>query len=683
MALVTEMTARRTPLSSLLTRIRYRMPGLGASLLNGAVAAGLGLGVLAVLVIALWISSPYPDSGPGGALQVAAVLWLLAHGAELVRADTLSGVPAPVGVTPLLLLMLPVWLVHRAARDAAADGGDGAPVVSGRTAWTGVVLGYLGVGAAAAVYATGGELRPAWFWTVLCVPLVTMAAAGVGVWTACERRPEAADGVLGAMPTEVRRLVPVAEAPARLRAAARAAGAGAAALVGGGAVLVGGSLLWHGGAAQASFLELTAGWSGRFAVLLLCAALVPNAAVWAASYALGPGFVLGTGHVVGPLSSSPAPLLPPLPLLEAVPGAGVGGPLQWAVGAVPLAAGVVVGSFAAGWGGGYEERRTSTTTGSRAVPAPAMAWAPGRTAGVALLAAVFCAAVIAVLAALSGGPLGRGVLAQFGPVWWQVGAATLGWVAVVAVPVAVVVRGWRCRTGGAPRSARASETETRGARIGKPRVEPERSARSEQPETSGEAEGPGRGKGASTDADTDSGADLDSGSGADLDWSSGVDPGSGSDAHADSDVRHRHSAYGEEGPFTALAQDQAGPQGRDHDGSAAGYDEHGPYEAGDQAVPYGAYDHDTTFEPDDFPPAEPSPWHDEDARAARWAAMKEASGPQEPPTVPKPPRALEAREVPKVQDAPGQAQQPAERPGSTEGPEAPAGPEGPEVTEPS
>ncbi|WP_063807374.1 DUF6350 family protein [Streptomyces caeruleatus] len=656
MALVTEMTARRTPLSSLLTRIRYRMPGLGASLLNGAVAAGLGLGVLAVLVIALWISSPYPDSGPGGALQVASVLWLLAHGAELVRADTLSGVPAPVGVTPLLLLMLPVWLVHRAARDAAADGGDGAPLVSGRTAWTGVVLGYLGVGAAAAVYATGGELRPAWLWTVLCVPLVTMAAAGVGVWTACERRPEAANGVLGAMPTQVRRLVPVAEAPARVGAAARAAGAGAAALVGGGAVLVCGSLVWHGGAARASFLELTAGWSGRFAVLLLCAALVPNAAVWAASYALGPGFVLGAGHVVGPLHSSPAPLLPPLPLLEAVPGAGVGGPLQWAVGAVPVLAGVVVGSLAAGWGGGYEERRTSTTTGTRAGRAPSVAWAPGRTAGVALLAAVFCAAVVAVLAALSGGPLGRGVLAQFGPVWWQVGAATLGWVTAVAVPVAVAVRGWRCRTGWVPRTSRASETETREARIGKPRVEPENSGMPGEAEELGKAE-----KAEKLGKAEKAGKSKD-----------------GKGAPTDTESRHRHSAYGEEGPFTALAQDQAGPHGREQDaGSAAAYAEGGPYEAGDQEVPYGAYDHDTTFEPDDFPPAEPSPWHDEDARAARWAAMKEVSEPEEPPAAPERSTALEAPEVPKVQDAAGEAQQAADDPESAEGPEAPEAPETP------
>ncbi|MFE7269083.1 DUF6350 family protein [Streptomyces sp. NPDC057623] len=632
MACVIEMTARRMPLSSLLTRIRYRTPGLGASLLSGAVAAGLGLGALAVLVIVLWISSPYPDSGPGGALQVAAVLWLLAHGAELVRADTLSGVPVPVGVTPLLLLMLPVWLVHRAARDAAADGGDGAPVVSGRTAWAGVVLGYLAVGVGAAVYAAGGELRPEWFWTALCVPLVVMGAAGVGVWTACELRPEAADGLLGALPKPGRRLVSEAEAPARLAAAARAAGAGAAALVGGGAVLVGGSLVWHGGAARASFLELTDGWSGRFAVLLLCAALVPNAAVWAASYALGPGFVLGVGHVVGPLSSTPAPLLPPLPLLEAVPGAGVGGPLQWGVGAVPVVAGLVVGWFAAAWGrgaeapggpategGGMWSGRNSATARSQAGQVSAVAWAPGRTAGVALLASLLCAVAVALLAALSGGPLGRGVLAEFGPVWWQVGAATLAWVAVLAVPVAVVVRGWRCRTGWVPREARVGGTQD--ARIGKPR---------------GEAAEPGAGDAAPTDSKT------------------------------------RHSAYGEEGPFTALAQDQAAPrQGKDQEAGPAAYAEDGPYEAAGQGVPYGAYDHDTTFEPDDFPPAEPtepddsrsaepspespsssspsllpSPWYDDASRAARWAAMKEASAPVAPSDPPAAPEPAEPADVP-------------------------------------
>lgn len=438
-----QMTVRRSPLSSLLTRLRDRSPGLAASLLGGAVAAGLGLGSFAVLVMVLWISSPYPDSGPGGALHVAAALWLLAHGVELVRADTLSGIPAPVGVTPLLLVVLPVWLVHRAARDAVE--GEEA-VVSGRTAWAGVVLGYLTVGTAAAVYATGGVLRPDWAWTGVCVPLVAVLAAGAGVWTAYGRPRDAVDEVLILMPAGVRRLCVGPEARGRLDAAARAAGAGVAVLVGGGSLLLAVSLVWHGGAARSSFLQLTEGMSGQFAVLLLCLALMPNAAVWGTAYALGPGFSLGTGHVVGPLASSPAALLPPFPLLAAVPSPGPGTPLHWAAGAIPVAAGVTVGWFVgrAGSGGRGSEG----------------AWSRGRTAGVALSAAVLCAVVTAGLAGMAGGPLGAAALSGFGPVWWQVGAAAVVWGAVVGVPVAVGVRAWRCRgRGGEPVQG-----------VGKPRV---------------------------------------------------------------------------------------------------------------------------------------------------------------------------------------------------------------------
>ncbi|MGK3941319.1 DUF6350 family protein [Streptomyces caeruleatus] len=425
MAVVNQLTARRTSLSPLLTRLRDRTPGLAASLLGGAVAAGLGLGSFAVLVIVLWISSPYPDSGPGGALHVAAALWLLAHGAELVRTDTLSGVPAPVGVTPLLLLALPLWLVHRAARDVAA-GDEEPPQAPGRTAWTGVVLGYLAVGAAVALYASGGALRPPWPWTCVCLPVVVMGAAGAGVWTAYGRPAEAFDGVLVLLPAGVRRLVLGAPARARLAASARAAGAGVAVLVGGGAVLLAVSLVAHGGATRGAFFQLTEGWSGRFAVLLLCLALLPNAAVWAAGYAAGPGFVLGAGHVVGPLSSDPAPLLPPFPLLAAVPDAGDGGPAHWAAGAVPLVAGVLVGWFvgrAAGEG-----------------------WSRRRTAGAVVWAGLLCAAAVAVLAALAGGPLGVGVLARFGPVWWQIGPAVLAWITAAGLPVALASRAWRVRT---------------------------------------------------------------------------------------------------------------------------------------------------------------------------------------------------------------------------------------------
>lgn len=447
MAGVIQMTARRPSLSPLLARLRDRSPGLAAGLLGGALAAGLGLGSFAVLVMVLWISSPYPDSGPGGALHVAAALWLLAHGAELVRTDTLSGVPAPVGITPLLLLALPVWLVHRAARDAAA-GDEDPPLVSARTAWAGVVLGYLAVGAAAALYCAGGELRPSWVWTGVCLPLVVMAAAGLGVWTAYGRPYEAVDSVLILLPAGVRRLALGPDARARLGAAARAAGAGAAVLVGGGAVLLATSLVWHGGAARGSFLQLTEGWSGRFAVLLLCLALVPNAAVWAAAYSLGPGFTLGVGHAVAPLSSAPAPLLPPFPLLTAVPDPGTGTPLNWAAGVVPVVAGVTVGWFVGRAGSADRDR--------------AVAWSRGRTAGTVWLAAALCAALVAVLSTLAGGSLGVAALARFGPVWWQTGGAALAWIAGGGIPTALMLRAWRCRERGAKTAVR----------IGKPRVEP-------------------------------------------------------------------------------------------------------------------------------------------------------------------------------------------------------------------
>ncbi|MFB6637510.1 DUF6350 family protein [Streptomyces chartreusis] len=725
-----EMTARRTPL---LTRMRRHSPGLGASLFSGAVAAGLGLGVFAVMVIALWISSPYPDSGPGGALRIASVLWLLAHGAELVRTDTLSGVSAPVGVTPLLLLALPVWLVHRAARDAAADGGEGVPLVSIRTAWAGVVLGYLGVGLAAAVYSAGSDLQPSWLWTVLRVPLVTMAAAGVGVWTACERRPEVVDGLLLVLPERVRRLVPGVEGRARVGTAARAAGAGVAALAGGGALLVGGALVWHGGAVRGSFLELTQGLSERFAVLLLCAALVPNAAVWAAAYALGPGFVLGSGHVVGPLSSTPAPLLPPFPLLEAVPETAVAGPLRWGVAVVPIVAGLVVGWFAAGWGDGFREPSdgfrersadpdTSATlriragqgavagrarAGQGAVagrsragqgsstgrfqvkeessagrfgrgPTPVATWSPGLTAVTAVLAAGFCALAVAVLATLSGGPLGVGALARFGPVWWQAGAATLGWVAVVAVPVAVLVRGWRCWMG---RHGAGPVSEQQGARIGRPRVGApgeggpagqERSLRDRLPLVGGWLSGAGESGGVGGSG----GSGKAAGGGA----SGSARAGSGEDRSADS--KTRPPANGRKMPLKAPAPTQDRP-GADRTGEkgaqTAAYGEDARYEALTQDIPYATYDHDTTFEPDDFRPSgplsvppPPEPRDEPDPPTAQKPptapAQEKASAEEKKPPTEKPPTETSTTEKPLTEGLP--AEKPSE-PAPQEPPDSP------------
>ncbi|MFI0151747.1 cell division protein PerM [Streptomyces lydicus] len=128
---MSQLTDRGPTLSSHGRNAARRSSAIGAAFVGGVTAAGLGLGALTVAVLLLWVASPFPDSGPSRALHLAADLWLLAHGGDLVRTATPSGTPAPVAVTPLLLAVLPVWLLHRAARHTLATAP--APPDPGRT----------------------------------------------------------------------------------------------------------------------------------------------------------------------------------------------------------------------------------------------------------------------------------------------------------------------------------------------------------------------------------------------------------------------------------------------------------------------------------------------------------------------------------------------------------------------
>ncbi|MFH9247231.1 DUF6350 family protein [Streptomyces lydicus] len=130
---MSQLTDRGPTLSSHGRNAARRSSAIGAAFVGGVTAAGLGLGALTVAVLLLWVASPFPDSGPSRALHLAADLWLLAHGGDLVRTVTPSGTPAPVAVTPLLLAVLPVWLLHRAARHTLATAPAPAPADPGRT----------------------------------------------------------------------------------------------------------------------------------------------------------------------------------------------------------------------------------------------------------------------------------------------------------------------------------------------------------------------------------------------------------------------------------------------------------------------------------------------------------------------------------------------------------------------
>lgn len=249
------------------------------------------------------------------------------------------------------------------------------------------------------------------------VPLVAVLAAAAGVWSA-KGRP------LGPLPGWIPGGARKAVARPRYALALRSGAAGALVLLGGGVLLVGASLAWHGAEVQSSFLTLTGVWSGRFAVLLLALALIPNAMVWGAAYGLGPGFAVGAGVTATPLGFAGAPALPRFPLLAALPPEGPGTPVTWAAAGVPVAAGLVVGWFAV--------RRAREVSS-------------GETALTAALGAVVCGLAMAGLAAASAGPLGSRALAGFGPVWWAVGGAAAGWTLLLAVPLAVGVHMWRTR----------------------------------------------------------------------------------------------------------------------------------------------------------------------------------------------------------------------------------------------
>jgi hypothetical protein len=493
---VSHLTHHSLPLSAHGPDAARQRPEAAAWILSGVVAAGLGLGALTVLVLLLWIISPYPDSGAGGALHIAADLWLLSQGGHLQRTETLSGSPAPVALTPLLLALLPGWLLFRACVQALAENAERGPrrESGGRTAessaepstrpstrpstqpstrpsvsrppgrdghkgrgrsapaltavgW--VVFGYLLTGAIAVLYASSGPVRADVPSAALWLPLFAVCVAGLAVWLgagrgllaspvpAPARRPApaptpASGAELAALARERQRALPPGpppHGPRPLRAALAATGA----LCAGGLVLVFGSVLWHWHAVQSSFPQLTGSWSGRFAVLLLALALLPNAALWSAAYALGPGFALGTGTSVGLLGAGGDPRLPPFPLLATLPGEGQAGAPAWALAcALPLAAGLALG-----WSLG----RTSVPvrgSGEHAV-------SPGETMRAAGLAACGCGSLMALLAGFAGGALGTDELARFGPGGWSTGAAALVWTAAVGLPGALIGRLWRMR----------------------------------------------------------------------------------------------------------------------------------------------------------------------------------------------------------------------------------------------
>ena len=283
-----------------------------------ALAAGAGLlsalsGWVLVtgLVVAGWLAAE-----PGTlaqALTVGTRLWLLANGGgATIGAVSLTLIPW--GVT-----LLVAWLVSRTAGYAARFGSADSPTVTPMVCIV-TTLGYL-VPLLAVGLLVGGPMAALRGGTVM---LVVVAAAAA--WGCCRVR--------GSWPTDTW--------PEWSRALPRAVAAALLLMVTGGAAVLATGLALNLERMTTLLTALDAGVIGNIALLVGQLAYAPNAVVWAASYAIGPGFTLGNGSIVSPAATELG-ALPAIPMLSAVPDVGPGGVshLWW------LALGVAAGAVAA------------------------------------------------------------------------------------------------------------------------------------------------------------------------------------------------------------------------------------------------------------------------------------------------------------------------------------------------
>ncbi len=284
--------------------------------LPSAVGAGLAGALLSWFVCAGLAVLGWVSAGVGSvsaAMGVGTHLWLLVNGIS-ARLGTLPVTLVPWGATALVALALARGAAYAARRVRPEETTGPVPLS------VVVVASYLVPVLVTGVLAGEPWQAPA-HWAAVIVPLLGSSFV-------------AAARSLGVSPLE--------RWPAWLRLLPRAVLGAQLTLLGGGAAVLVTALLLHLNRVSDLTAAVGPGVAGGIALLLVQLALVPNALVWAGSYALGPGFALGGGSVVAPAGAQLG-VLPGLPLLGALPGVGPGSVtlLWW------LTVGVLAGAVAA------------------------------------------------------------------------------------------------------------------------------------------------------------------------------------------------------------------------------------------------------------------------------------------------------------------------------------------------
>ena len=363
------------------------------ALLAALWAAGIGVAIIAIPIFAVWLTATGGESSWLVALRDSGLAWVIAHDVS-VRAGS-----ATYSLLPLGLLLIWLALLAHAGRWAARSSAVRTLRDAGALAAAGAVFYALILSGVSSVSNTP-DFRTS-----------PTRAFGVGLFVAATGL---AWGVLrgsGLMAELRARMSPHA------RTMVAAAIAGAVALVGFGAIAAAASLGANFSEALADQRLLDPGSVGGLALLLLGVGYAPVVIMWATSYLVGAGVVLGPGVVISPFASAGEPvLLPPFPLFAALPG-----DLGSLGMALPLA-GVLAGAFM----GAVVGRRTERSALARL--------------SLVIGAVVMASISLSILARLAVGSLGDERLVSIGPPSETVALLSGGLLLLGAIPVALLMR---------------------------------------------------------------------------------------------------------------------------------------------------------------------------------------------------------------------------------------------------
>ncbi len=375
----------------------------------------LGLAGLVCLTLTAWVTGNHHDDAIRPALSTAVQIWLLAQHATLtlvsaVKPGSAPGATATFSVLPLGVTFLLGLALVRGGRRAARLSRAHDLFDCAATAFS-VAIPYAVVAALLTSAARTDGVRVS--------PLAALVGAFVLALCCVAAGALRETGYVGPV---------LARLPADARLALSAGFAASAVLVAGGAVLVAGSLVVHAGRATSSVDALHGGVTAAGLVSVISMAYAPNAALWATSYATGPGFAVGAGSSVS-VAGAHLAAVPSFPMLAAVPVGPHSASFGWFVVVVfPAAGGIVAARLVCKWRDSGAKLQRSWWL-SRLDDATRVA-AAAAVAGVTL----------GSLAWLSGGSLGPGRMAVIGPSPWWVALATTLEIAVVGSAAVCVER---------------------------------------------------------------------------------------------------------------------------------------------------------------------------------------------------------------------------------------------------